>query len=306
MEIKISAEELRKRRIFVATPAYGGQTAGIYTKSVADLSTLTARYGMDIRYYFLFNESLVTRARNYLVDEFMRSGYTHLLFIDSDIGFDAGDVLSLAALAGDDTDYDIICGPYPKKTISWEKIKYVVDKGIADPPAPPEVLERFVGDYVFNPIMEEGATHVNLDEPLQVAEAGTGFMMIKRKVLEDMIAKHPELLYRPDHARTEHFDGSREISSLFDCIIDPVSRRYLSEDYRFCQLAREDGFKVWLCPWMKLQHMGSYIFGGSMADLIAAGAHPTADVELLKKGRTKTNDGNAGNPKRDEARKQKK
>jgi hypothetical protein len=36
----------------------------------------------------LFNESLITRARNYLVDEFIRSGYTHLLFIDSDILYD--------------------------------------------------------------------------------------------------------------------------------------------------------------------------------------------------------------------------
>ena len=90
---------------------------------------LGATYGIDVNYHFLFNESLITRARNYIADEFLRSNHTHLMFIDSDIGFAAKDVLSLAALQSDESDYDIICGPYPKKVISWEKIKLAVDKG---------------------------------------------------------------------------------------------------------------------------------------------------------------------------------
>ena len=123
-EIEIPIEELRERKIFVATPMYGGMCGGQYTKSTADLAKLAMHYGMEVEFFYLFNESLITRARNYCVDEFLRNeNFTHLMFIDSDIGFNANDVLSLAALASPDSEYDILCGPYPKKTISWEKIK---------------------------------------------------------------------------------------------------------------------------------------------------------------------------------------
>ena len=312
MEIKISTDELRKRKLFVAAPMYGGQCAGMFSRSIADLSSLCTNYGIQLQFYFLFNESLITRARNYCVDEFLRSNATHMMFIDSDIGFSAQDVIALLAMMGDETEYDIMCGPYPKKCISWEKIKHAVDKGAAD--QDPSVLERFVGDYVFNP--KSGVNEIPINQPVEVREGGTGFMMIRRKTFEQIAAAYPSLSYRPDHVRTEAFDGSREIHAYFDCVIDrgytfddvrrlmadvaegkdvkeqaakmieaekSASKRYLSEDYMFCYYAQNIGLKVWLCPWMKLQHVGSYVFGGSLADLASIGASATADVEQLKK-----------------------
>ena len=278
VEINITADDLRKRKIMIATPMYGGQCAGIYTKSSTDLATLAKGYGVDCRFYYLFNESLITRARNYLVDEFMRSDCTHLMFIDSDIGFDPQDVLALAAIAEPGTDKEIVCGAYPKKAIAWEKIKKAVDKGFAD--QDPSVLERYVGDYVFNPA--DGSGQMKLNEPAEVLEGGTGFMMIQRSAFEKYAEAYPEFSYKPDHVRTESFDGSREIMAYFDCVIDPDSKRYLSEDYMLCQWARKAGIKVWLCPWMKLTHMGSYMFGGSLADLAQVGASATVGADFQK------------------------
>ena len=120
MKLEVTIEELRKKKIFVATPMYGGQCSGLYCKSIADLAAMAANYGMDVKFFYLFNESLITRARNYLVDEFLRSDYTHLMFIDSDIGFDPNDVIGLAAISDDK--HEVVCGPYPKKTIAWEKM----------------------------------------------------------------------------------------------------------------------------------------------------------------------------------------
>ena len=65
MEISIQIEELQKRKLFVATPMYGGQCAGMFTKSCNDLSALCMHYKIEAKFYYLFNESLVTRARNY-------------------------------------------------------------------------------------------------------------------------------------------------------------------------------------------------------------------------------------------------
>jgi hypothetical protein len=321
IEIKVPVEELRKRKLFVAAPMYGGQCAGMFTRSVADLSALCTHYGVQVQFYFLFNESLITRARNYCADEFMRSDNTHLMFIDSDIGFNPHDVIALLALQNPDASqdgYDIIAGPYPKKCISWEKICTAVDKGFADDD--PTKLENFVGDYVFNPA--NGQNQIPLGEPVEVLEAGTGFMMIRRNTFEKFNEVYPQMLYKPDHVRTEHFDGTREIMAYFDALIDDKSQnlvpeitafyeknpsptkeeviafladkrtgiakesysnRYLSEDYMFCQWVRNAGLKVWLCPWMKLQHVGSYVFGGSLVDLAQIGASATTDVDKLKK-----------------------
>ena len=322
IEINVPMEELRKRKLFVATPMYGGQCAGMFTRSIADLSALCTHYGIQVRFYFLFNESLITRARNYCADEFMRSGDTHLMFIDSDIGFDPKDIIALLALQNSDDEvdnYDIIAGPYPKKCISWEKIKLAVDKGMAD--ENPNDLEKFVGDYVFNPTGE--TREIPLGQPVEVLEAGTGFMMIRRKTFEKFQKAYPQQFYKPDHVRTEHFDGSREIMAFFDTPIDhkrtnmnaeleeflkknpkakakeivdfvkdpnngllkDYSKRYLSEDYMFCQWVRNAGMKVWLCPWMELKHVGSYVFGGSLPDIARIGAAATADPGAIGKNK---------------------
>ena len=283
MEIKISKEELVKRSIMVCTPMYGGACAGSYVGSLCDLTAKCLEHGIKMKAYFLFNESLITRARNYCVDEFLRSDFTHLMFIDSDIGFNADDVISMLALQGDETEYDIMCGPYPKKCISWEKIKLAVDKGYAD--ENPNNLEKYVGDYVFNPrINSVGETRIPLDRPVEINEGGTGFMMIRRSAFTKYAEAFPELKYLPDHARSDHFDGSREITAYFDTIIDPVTRRYLSEDYMFCHNAIKIGMKVWLCPWMQLRHIGMYTFGGSLIDIATIGADPTAgNVQKGKK-----------------------
>jgi len=282
-KLQVNIEELQKRKLFLAVPMYGGQCAGMFTRSVADLSAICTKHGIQLQLFFLFNESLITRARNYCVDEFMRSSATHLMFIDSDIGFNPQDVIALLAMQSDESEYDVIGGPYPKKCISWEKIKQAVDKGMAD--EDPNRLEKYVGDYVFNP--KTTSREIPLNQPVEVLEIGTGFMMIRRKTIEEYHKAFPHQWYKPDHVRTEHFDGTREIMAVFDCIIDPDSKRYLSEDYMFCYNVQKMGMKVWFCPWMQLQHVGSYIFGGSLADLASIGASATADQSKLKHKKSK-------------------
>ena len=279
MEVEVSIEEMQKRKLMICTPMYGGMCAGTYTKSTSDLAMAATQYGIELKFFYLFNESLITRDRNYCVDTFMRSDCTHMIFLDSDIGFDHNDVLAMLALMSEESDYDIMCAPYPKKTIAWEKIKDAVDRGVAD--ENPNELDNFVGDFVFNPASGSGSFKIN--EPVEVLEGGTGFMMIQKRAFEKFTEAYPGQSYLPDHVRTKDFDGSREIMAYFDCVIDPESKRYLSEDYMFCQWARKAGIKVWLCPWMRTTHMGSYFFGGSLAALASVGASPTVDANKVKK-----------------------
>ncbi|NBP16962.1 hypothetical protein EBU95_21710, partial [bacterium] len=236
MEISIKKEELRKKSIFVATPMYGGMNHGLYAKACLDLQALAIQYGITIKFSFLFNESLITRARNYLVDEFIhRSDCTHMLFLDADIHFNPNDVIALLAL-----DRDIIGGPYPKKAIKWKAVKKAMER---NPQIDASNLSKVTGDYVFNAV--KGTDKFSVTEPLEVLEIGTGFMMIKREVFPKFEAAYPHLRYRPDHVGQSSFDGSRYIHAYFDTMIDTIdsatgggSDRYLSEDYMFCQLWR--------------------------------------------------------------------
>lgn len=204
--------------------------------------------------------------------------------------------------------------------ISWEKVKAASDKGLGN--ENPNDLERYIGDFVFNP--KAGVSSFRVDQPVEVMELGTGFMMIRRKTFEIYKEKTPTLSYRPDHVRTTNFDGSREIHMYFDCAIDrgysfqemhdlvtevststdvadlgklnqkakemlaketTASKRYLSEDYKFCQDVSNFGMKIWLCPWIKLSHVGTYVFSGGLADMAVAGTAATASFEELQKAK---------------------
>jgi len=254
MEISITKENLQTKKLFVATPMYGGMNCGLYMKACLDLQGMCMQYGIQVKFSFLFNESLITRARNYLVDEFLRSDSTHLLFIDSDIHFNPQDVVALLAL-----DKDVIGAPYPKKAIKWSSVKKAVVK---NPDIEANLLEKVTGDYVFNPV--KGTAQFTVTEPLEVLEIGTGFMMIKREVFPKFAEAYPELKYKPDHVGQANFDGSRYIHAYFDTVIDKQSERYLSEDYMFCQWWRNIGGQIYLCPWMKTSHIGTYHFQGDM------------------------------------------
>lgn len=261
MEIQVRVDELKQHKLFVATPMYAGMNHGLYMKSCLDLQGLLIKYGVEMKFSFLFNESLITRARNYLTDEFLRTDYTHMLFIDSDIHFNPQDVVALLAL-----DKDVIGAPYPKKSINWGNIAQAAR---THPTMEPRELENLVGEYVFNVV--KGTESFQVSEPLEVMEIGTGFMMIKRHVFPKLEKEFPQLRYKPDHVGQANFDGSRYIHAYFDTIIDTKdsatgggSDRYLSEDYMFCQLWRKIGGHIYMCPWMRTQHIGTYAFTGNM------------------------------------------
>jgi hypothetical protein len=150
--------------------------------------------------------------------------------------------------------------------LNWNNIRAAITN---NPDIPNHELENIVGEYVFNPV--KGTSQFSVSDPLEVLEIGTGYMMIKREVFLKMIEAFQQLKYRPDHVGQENFDGSRYIHAFFDTIIDTEDSivgggtdRYLSEDYAFSQMWRKLGGSIWLCPWMKTKHVGSYAFTGNM------------------------------------------
>lgn len=246
--------EEKKVQLFIATPMYGGLCNGSYTVGLLTAVGVFSRYGIAMQYAHMMNESLITRARNALAKDFLASESTHLMFIDADIGFNPADIPAMIH-----ADKDIICGIYPKKEINWIDVTKAVNAGV-----PPQELHKHTGAFVLNLIGNASSAEGNTYEPMEIANGGTGFMLIKREVFEGLIGKVPT--YNNDvFAAVDDQSKPAIINEFFTTSIDKESgNRLLSEDYHFCKIAREAGFKVWAAPWAQLSHTGTYIFSGQL------------------------------------------
>ena len=250
---ELNISKLKGKSLYVATPMYGNQCNGAYMTACMRLQKLCWELNVPFELYVVYNESLVTRARNHCAHEFLKSNYTHMMFIDADIVFDPYDVLKMLMY-----DKDIMCGPYAKKKIRWDRSMEAYTKGFINTHSSPDKIESFTGDFFFSPV--PGDDTMSLQEPTEILESGTGFMLIKRETFEQFSKAYPHLKYISDLNNSEW--ENKELMTYFDTVIDEKTKRYLSEDYMFCRYAREAGLKVWLCPWAKLEHVGSYTYRG--------------------------------------------
>lgn len=281
MKVELNMEEMKKIKLFIATPMYGGMCYGLYTKSLMDTTSAWTAYGLDFELYYLFNESLVTRARNYCVANFLKSDCTHLMFIDSDVSWKHMDLMYMTHLMAEREDIRIFCGLYPKKTIAWEKVLHAAKSGMYD--EHPVHLEKVAGDMVFNPDPEAYPDgQAPIFEPIKIKEGATGFMMAERSVFEEYGEAFPEYWYTPDHVREGEFEHGEKICAYFDTIINDENR-YLSEDYMFSENCRKLGIDIWALPMIELMHSGSYIYQGKLIDMANVGVHATLDQEYAQK-----------------------
>ena len=264
-KIEIPIEVLRNKHIFIATPCYGGQICEPYFRSMMRLAILCNKYDIQFTVSTLANESLITRGRNTLVSFFMEHpDATHLFFIDADIEFDPNDLLRMVAY-----DRPITVGAYPKKAINWQSI---IEAARRNDEETTETIEGHSSNYVvnFEFVTDEDGNPQNQiqirDNLIKLKDAGTGFMCIQRDVIQKMFDAHPELKYANDINVDQKFE--KHMYALFDTMIDPESRRYLSEDYTFCRLWQQMGGEVFLDPRTGLNHVGHYTFRGNIRKLI--------------------------------------
>lgn len=264
-KIELSVDEIRKNKFFIATPCYGGQLNEPYFRSVIKMMTFFNQHQIPLAFGTIANESLVTRARNVLLAYFLNSDYTHLLFIDADIEFQVEDVLKLYA-----HNKDVVVGAYPKKGVAWDRIK----SNLADPNNKEKVLTdrdiaAFGSDYAINfKFINKETKTIGVENGLiKLHDAGTGFMMIKRDTILKMIKAYPEFKYNND-VNINNADLKDQFYALFDTMIDPIDRRYLSEDYTFCRRWQEIGGDIWLDPSISLNHYGHFCFQGNPQAII--------------------------------------
>jgi len=240
-------------RLYIATPCFGCQMTPAYLGSLLALQAACAQRGYECLIDFIGNESLVERARNILMARFLASSCTHLLFIDADIGFLPDTVFRLV-----DSNKDVVTAVYPKKAVDWSMVEAKMRDGN------PEPVHQMGLDFNIN--IANKTESVDPNGFVRVLDSATGFMLIKRAVLERM-TEH----YRAELLCTNDIQGQNiaEYVALFACIIDEKSRRFLSEDYSFCRRYQQLGGEIWADLASPLAHYGTNIFTGDIRERLA-------------------------------------
>jgi hypothetical protein len=238
--------------LLIGTPCYGGLVAQGYMESVIGLMVYGSAHGFDMTLALNGHDSLITRSRNKIVSAFLdRPQATHLFFIDADISFKPEAVKRFL-----DFDQDVVAGMYPIKNIDWPRFKSRMR------PEAGEAELREIGlNFVGTPLVGEGREE--RDGFVTGSYAGTGFMLIKRRVFERMIAAYPETKYEIAHTYPRVAKQSPNQYALFDCMIEKGTNIYLSEDFAFCNLWRALGGQIWLDTKTCLTHTGVYNYQGT-------------------------------------------
>jgi len=247
-EFKVGVSNKKRPSIMIATPMYGGMCTGSYVVGLLGTVAKMRELGVSIYWAQMMNESLITRARNELARLFLESEHDYLMFIDADIQFDGNAVAALMA-----ADKDIVCGIYPKKELDWKQVSKAAKDG-------KDNLADYAGAFVFNMV---GGNHQETDEDglIEVRHGGTGFMLIKRGVFDHLKPHVPT--YRISTHRDENGYIKPLTHEFFATSIDEGGA-LLSEDYHFCELFRKHGGKIYANPFIPLQHVGTYIYGGNI------------------------------------------
>ncbi|VEB22174.1 hypothetical protein [Avibacterium volantium] len=250
----LNLDALKTMRPVIMTPSHDGKYFHNYVISLLNFTSAASNLGLRLQVSLQRGESLITRARNNAVAEFLANKqWTHLFWIDSDIGFSVDAALRLLL-----SDYDIAAGVYPLK---YEQFPSEIPAGMTK-----QEFESASTRYTVNTGRVEGdkvQLEIQPDGFMEIDEAPTGFMCIKREVFEKMMAHYPELQYVPDSI------GYQDLGlhyRFFDVMVDPQTNRYLSEDYGFCYLWRKMDGKIYIDCQSNLTHQGAKLYTGDFAN----------------------------------------
>ena len=240
-------------KLFISTPCYDAMVSMQYTISLLNLSNLLNKNNIEFVIDFIGNESLIPRARNKSLNNFIKSNFTHILFIDADLEFSAEAVLDLLKF-----NKDVVSCVYPKKGINFQKLIYSIMNDKSN-----ESLDSRGLDFAYNILHDKNNKIIKNKDFIKARHTSTGFMMIKREIINKLCNNNKDLLIKSDELSKK----DEEYYGLFCCMIK--DKYYLSEDYYFSRLWQECGGEIWADLASPLTHFGNRAYKGHVGSLLA-------------------------------------
>jgi hypothetical protein len=253
--IDITEEMTKSWYVMFAIPCYDQQITEATFMSIIKTVMFFRDHGIKFAVSTI-TDSLISRARNNITAKFLaNSEFTHMMFIDADIGFEPQDIIKLLW-----HDKEVMTGAYPIKDINWKKVKH---DAVVNDVNYKELMSKSLR-FVVNPVRDSEQTTLKVENgAIEIFDAGTGFMLIKRSCFEKLIEAYPNLKYDDD---TGSLTGKEKeyTYAFFNSYIDPHRNRFLSEDYGFCRYWQDIKGSIWVDPGITLVHVGRIRYTGSM------------------------------------------
>jgi hypothetical protein len=214
------------KHVWIAIPAYTGTIHLATMRSIiADMLKLAER-GDRVTIFDESGNAMIGDCRGLIVSKFLDEDGTHLVFVDSDVTWEAGALLKLV-----DYDVDFVAGLYPQR--------------------------RDPINYCCQWIQERKELELE-DGLIEVAGVPAGFMCLSRPMLEKMVAHYADTQFHCDQA------PNKTAYDLFGPY--RIGRIKFGEDYSFCKRWRDLGGKVWIDPEIRMGHVGYKTFVGSVGE----------------------------------------
>jgi len=253
--------------ILIALPCYKASVHVGFLSSMLNFVNHLYKYRIVYEIKLIGSDTSVPRARTMLANYFLtKTTHTHLLFIDVDVELSIHDYFRMLLF-----DEPVVTTAYPQKSYDMKFTKQAAEKFKGfyhrEPIGTEEIGPYLVG-YNYNFLFEESKTSHTGFAP--VLDAGTGVMLIAREAFETLARElEDEILFYNHYDFYRGLFGFQETDKLyafFDTMIDPVTKRYLSEDYAFCRRWQSVGGSIWLNLIGHTVHNGQQIVSGKLAD----------------------------------------
>lgn len=231
-------------KLFIATPAYGHTVNTCYMNSILKFVKAAQNHetlNISVSMHLQPGIALITQARNNCVSNFLNSDCTHMLFIDSDIGFEPEAIFRLI-----NKDVPLCLTPYPVKGYGKNnELQFIMH------------------------FKKEETIRIEEDGFIEVEAGPTGFMMMKRELFDTLIEMYPnKKTFNRQLIDAEITSMDKNWYTFFECTQDPDSG-YLGEDISFCKLWTKINGKIYADIKTSLIHFGAHVFEGSLENALS-------------------------------------
>lgn len=227
-------------KLFVACPSHSGSVTCAFMSSWIDTMMGLMADGIDHVIKFHVGESAIGRGRNHLALDFLESGCDKLLFLDTDLLWKYRDIQRLIR-----SDKAIIGGTYPLKafpiTLNFNPLRE--QRG-----------ELFATSDYLTEYKKWVQKYANEKGEIEVLHVPTGMLLIDKSVFAALAPLVPH--YYSHDPRTRE---TKEFRDFFPMRVR--DHEYETEDWAFCSMAREVGFKIYLQCESIAAHTGFIHYG---------------------------------------------
>jgi len=241
-------------RLCVGTPVHS-EVSIHYTQCLLEIQKEFMKKGNNVS-FLMHKSSLITQGRNLTVASFLETNADYLLFLDSDIAIGTHVIEKMIS-----ADKDVICVPYPLKSIQWGKLKEKFEKGMI------KTMEDMETGGCTYPVRIPDSSDINMTNGvIEITHAPAGCLLIKRSVFDELIKTYPDRKIKQKSVINGQYEEKQFYYNFFDTIHDKKTQTYMGEDFGFCKLWTGIGGKIFAVVDEYIMHVGEHQYIGRYMD----------------------------------------